>query len=149
MHRARGNRSKFLHRKLCLDTRKQFFSVRNIKQWNRLTREVVESPWKYSRCGLAGTWKNQIQDPSFNRRLDQMNSWGPSQLRLLCDFMWLSKIYKKKAYNAFPCDNKFCLMFFIVIIRLKRPFWKYSIHWKNCQKYYLLQPHYNISLQQS
>lgn len=116
MHRARGNRCKFLQGKLCLGTRIQFFSMRNIKHWNRLTREEVESPWKYSRFGLAETWKKQIQDPSFNRRLDEVIFWGPSQLRLLCDFMRLSKIYKKKAYNAFPCDKKFCLTFFIVII---------------------------------
>jgi len=39
-----GNGHKWKHRKYCLNTRKNFFTLRVMEQWNRLSREVVESP---------------------------------------------------------------------------------------------------------
>ena len=43
-NRKKGKGHKLKHRKFCLNTRKNFFPLRVTEPWNRLPREVVESP---------------------------------------------------------------------------------------------------------
>jgi len=43
-YRTRGNRLKLKHRKFRLNLRKNFFTLRLTEPWNRLPREIVDSP---------------------------------------------------------------------------------------------------------
>lgn len=54
-NRARVNGFKLEKGRSRLDIRKKFFTVRIVRQWKRLPREVVDAaPWKHSRPGCMG-----------------------------------------------------------------------------------------------
>jgi len=60
--RTRGNSFKQRKGRLKLDIRKEFFTMRVVKHWNRLPREAVEAPsLEIFKARLYDALSNQIQ----------------------------------------------------------------------------------------
>ena len=59
--RTRGNGHKLKHRKFQLKTRKNFFTLRVMEQWNRLPRGVVKCPLEIFKTHLDAVLCNLLQ----------------------------------------------------------------------------------------
>jgi len=68
--RTRGNGHKLKHSKVHLNMRKNFFTLRVTECWNRLSRELVESPSLIQDPPGGGPVQPALGDPALARWLD-------------------------------------------------------------------------------
>ena len=84
--RASGNGHKLEHWKFCTNMRRNFFTVRVMEHWNRLSREVVHSAsLEIFKTHLDAYLCSLLQGACFGRGLDSMISRGPFQPLQFCD----------------------------------------------------------------
>jgi len=85
---ARGNSPKLEHRKCHTNMWRNFFTVRVTELWNRLPREVVDSPsLEMFKTRLDASLCSLLQVAFFAGGLDMMISGGPFQPLQFCDFV--------------------------------------------------------------
>jgi len=90
-NRTRGDGFKVKERRFSLDTRKKFFTLRVVKPWQRLPREVGDAPsLETFKARLDGALSTLIQlkmSLPMAGGLDWMASKGPFQPKAFCDSM--------------------------------------------------------------
>ena len=82
--RTKGNGHKLEHRKFHTNMQRNFFTVRVTEHWNRLPREVVNSPLKIFKTSLDTYLYSLLYRASFAGRLNSI-SRGPFQPLQFCD----------------------------------------------------------------
>ena len=128
-----GNVFKLKEGRLWLDIWKKSFTVREVRWWNRLPREVVDAhPRRHSSSGWMGLWAPDLAVGPCSLR----GSWTRGPLRLPSnsnDFMilWLynypvvkeMEVKIKRPYFKIPEQCRFPLTFIIVITKILSSAW--------------------------
>lgn len=81
---TRGSGQKLERKRFTLNTRQHFFTVLVTKRWQRLPRENVESPWRFSEATWVCSWV-PCSGYSFLGRVGADGPRGPCQPQLFCD----------------------------------------------------------------
>lgn len=97
--RTRFNRQKLERRMFCTNTGKNF-TVKVIELWNRLPREVMETPSPEIFNTFLDTYQyNSLQGPCFSRGLNLIISRDPFQFLQFCHSVWFTS-------NAVPLGQQ-------------------------------------------
>jgi len=102
--RIRSNGLKLVRRKFHTNVQKNFFTVRVKEHWNKLPREVVDSPFMEMFKILLDAYLCDLLQGTFCRvpaGLDSGISWGPFQPLQFCDsVIWWPKSQGKRPFSA-------------------------------------------------
>lgn len=106
--RKRNNEHHLLPKAISSDYMKKLITVRTTKHWNRLSREVVESPLLevYFKTCLVGPMDNLIHTPAVSCRWAQMISRGSFQSRIFPASRWEGSRHNEISEASSTVDKK-------------------------------------------
>lgn len=85
-NRTKGNGQKLMHRMLYLNTRKHFFTVQMTEHWDRLLREIVESPsLEILKTVWTQPWLTCSRGPCLSWEVGSGDHYGSFQRDLFCE----------------------------------------------------------------